>query len=63
MLTRKKASGLWVPASAFPSRASNSADIPRADDSDTPARGLVFGLLSSLAIWATVAVAALTVFS
>ena len=63
MRTRKKASGLWVPASASASTASNLADIHRADDSARPARGLVFGLLSSLAIWATVAVAALSLLS
>ena len=63
MRTRKTAGGLWVPANASASAASDSADVPRLDDSHRPARGIVFGFLSCLAMWALVAVAVLTVLS
>ena len=61
MRTRKTTGGLWVPANASAPAASDSADIPRLDDSHRPARGIVFGFLSCLAMWATGAVAALAV--
>ena len=63
MRTRKNASGLWVPATASRTRASDFADTPRTHDVNTPARGIASALLWSLAVWAAVAVAALSVLS
>jgi hypothetical protein len=63
MPTRKTASGLWVPASASRSTAPDFADTPRAHDVNRPARGIASALLWSVAIWATVALAALSIFS